>query len=170
MEDFRKTLFDFITEHTQDGNEEAMASVLNKHFNKRHEDSFDRETFTKDIDLIASMLKPDAAAEFRKMINPFGETEESGDQREILNVLRQPNKLKWKDDYSKSSPDEIRAAFECSDKAHEMKCDCWNTNCVFFGDCRKCIVFHLSLKQFPTCQRSLLGDLEEHYILFSRDK
>jgi hypothetical protein len=24
--------------------------------------------------------------------------------------------------------------------------------------------------QFPTCQRALLGDLEEHYIVFSRDK
>jgi hypothetical protein len=28
----------------------------------------------------------------------------------------------------------------------------------------------MCLKQFPTCQRDLLGDLEEHYIEFSRDK
>jgi hypothetical protein len=96
--------------------------------------------------------------------------EESGEPQELKNVLEQPNKYKWRDNTPNVSKDAMREAFACSKKAHEMKCDCWNTHCVIYGDCRKCIVFHLSLKQFPTCQRALLGDLEEHYIAFSRDK
>jgi hypothetical protein len=170
MEDGQKLFFDFIMERAQDGKKEAMAEALEENFRPPQEGSFDPDAFQKGIEVITSMLKPEAAAEFHKMMNPFGDMEESHEPQELKNVLKQPNKFKWRDNTPKVTSDEMRAAFSCSKIAHEMKCDCWNTHCVFYGDCRKCIVFHLCLKQFPTCQRALLGDLEEHYIAFSRDK
>jgi hypothetical protein len=168
MEDGQKVFADFIMERVQDGKQEAMAAALEVFF-KPQEGSFDPDAFKSNLEVITSMLKPEAVIEFQKMMNPFGDME-NGEPPEIKNVLEQPDKDKWKDDAQKFTKEEIRAAFACSKRAHEMKCDCWNTNCVFYGDCRKCIVFHLCLKQFPTCQRALLGDLEEHYIVFSRDK
>jgi hypothetical protein len=170
MDDGQKMFFDFIMERTQDGKKEAMAEALEENFRPPQEGGFDPEAFKRGMALITSLMKPEAAAEFQKMMmSPFGGMEEGGDPPEIKNALQQPNKLKWRDQTAEVSKDEMRAAFSCSKKAHEMKCDCWNTNCVFYGDCKKCIVFHLCLKQFPTCQRALLGDLEEHYIVFSRD-
>jgi hypothetical protein len=170
MEDGQKMFSDFIMERTQDGKQEAMTAALEAHFRPPQEGGFDPDAFKRGIEVITSLLKPEAVTEFQKMMDPFGGMEESGEPQEIKNMLEQPNKNKWRDNTPNVSKDEMRAAFACSNKAHEMKCDCWNTNCVFFGDCRKCIVFHLCLKQFPTCQRALLGDLEEHYIAFSRDK
>ena len=170
MEDGQKMFFDFIMERTQEGKKEAMAAALEENFKPPQEGNFDPDAFKRGIEVITSMLKPEAVPEFQKMMNPFGDMEESGEPLEIKNVLEQPNKYKWRDNTPNVSKDQMREAFACSKKAHEMKCDCWNTHCVIFGDCRKCIVFHLCLKQFPTCQRALLGDLEEHYIVFSRDK
>jgi hypothetical protein len=167
MDDGQKVFFDFIMERTQDGKQEAMAAALEAHFKPPEESGFDPDAFMKGIEVIISMLKPEAVPEILKMMDPFGGMEDSDEPIEIKDVLKQPNKEKWRDNTPK---EEMRAAFACSKKAHEMKCDCWNTNCVFYGDCRKCIVFHLCLKQFPTCQRALLGDLEEHYIEFSRDQ
>ncbi|NLL38425.1 MAG: hypothetical protein GX254_02395 [Clostridiales bacterium] len=169
MENGPKMFFDFIMERTQEGKQEEMEVALKEFFKPPQEGSFDPEAFKRGIEHITSMLKPEAVKEFQRMMNPFGDMDD-GEPPEIKNVLKQPNKDKWRDDFSKCSKDELREAFQYSKKAHEMKCECWNTNCVFYGDCRKCIVFHLCLKQFPTCQRSLLGDLEEHYIIFSRDK
>ena len=160
---------DFIMERTQDGKQEEMAAALEEHFKPPQEGGFDPDAFKRGIEVITSMLKPEAVPEFQKMMNPFGD-EDSDEPIEIKNVLKQPDKNKWRDNTPNVSKDEMREALACSKRAHEMKCDCWNTGCVFFGDCKKCIVFHLCLKQFPTCQRSLLGDLEEHYIVFSRDK
>ena len=170
MENRQKIFHDFIMERTQDGRQEAMAAALEKHFRPPKDGSFDPDAFKKGIEVITSMLKPEAVPEFQKMMDPFADMDESGEPPEIKNMLKQPDRYKWGDSTPDISKDEMRAALECSKKAHEMKCDCWHTQCVFFGDCRKCIVFHLCLKQFPTCQRSLLGDLEEHYIVFSRDK
>ena len=170
MENSQKVFFDFIMERTQDGKKEAMAAALEENFRPQQEGNFDPEAFKRSIEVITSMLKPEAVPEFQKMMNPFGDMEESSEPPEIKNVLKQPNKFKWRDNPPNVSKDEMRAAFAYSKKAYEMKCDCWNTHCVFHGDCRKCIIFHLCLKQFPTCQRALLGDLEEHYIVFSRDK
>ena len=170
MENGQKRLFDFILEHTQDGKHEAMKVALKENFRPPQEGNSDPGALRRGIEVITSMLKPEAVAEFHKMMNPFGDMEESGEPQDLKNVLEQPNKYKWKDNTPTVTKDEMREAFACSKKAHEMKCDCWNTHCVIFGDCRKCIVFHLCLKQFPTCQRALLGDLEEHYIVFSRDK
>ena len=170
MENGQKIFFDFIMERTQDGKQEEMAAALEEHFRPPREGSFDPDAFKRGIEVITSMLKPEAVPEFQKMMDPFADLDNSDEPIEIKNMLEQPNKYKWRDNTPDVSKDEKRAALACSKKAHEMKCDCWNTQCVFFGDCRKCIVFHLCLKQFPTCQRSLLGDLEEHYIVFSRDK
>ncbi len=170
MDNGQKVFRDFIMERTQDGKQEEMAEALKGFFKPPQEGSFDPEAFKKGLELIFSLMKPEAVPELQKMMNPFGGMEESSEPPEIKNVLEQPNKYKWRDNSPEVSKDQMREAFAFSKKAHEMKCDCWNTHCVFYGDCKKCIVFHLCLKQFPTCQRSLLGDLEEHYIVFSRDK
>lgn len=168
MENGQKMFHDFIMERTQDGKQEAMAAALKEQFKPPQEGSFDPDAFKKGMETIMSMLKPEAVPELQKMMNPFGG--DDNEPAEIKNALEQPNKLKWKECYPEATKDEMREAFACSKRAHDMKCDCWNTHCVFYGDCKKCIVFHLCLKQFPTCQRALLGDLEEHYIVFSRDK
>src|SRR5690554_6869095 len=156
MENGQKVFFDFIMERTQDGKQEAMKAALGEFFRPPQEGNSDPDAFKKGIELITSMLKPEAVIEFQKMMNPFSDMEENDEPIEIENVLKQPNKYKWQDDWQKFSKEKLRKAFKYSEKAHEMKCDCWNTHCVFFGDCRKCIAFHLCLKQFPTCQRSLL--------------
>jgi len=89
---------------------------------------------------------------------------------EQKNVLEQKNKYKWRDNPPKVTREEMEAAFKCAAEAENLKCDCWNTNCPFIDNCKKCIVFHLSLKQFPTCMRDLLGELEEYYIAKSQGK
>jgi hypothetical protein len=169
MENDQKMFFNFIMERTQDGKQEAMASALEKSFKPPQEDRFDPDALRKGIEVITSMLKPEAVAEVRRMMDPFGDMDKSSPPPEIKNMLAQPNRYKWRDNTPHVSKDKMREAQAYADKAHEMKCDCWN-HCALFGDCRKCIVFHLYMGQFPTCQRALLGDLEEHYILFSRDK
>ena len=78
---------------------------------------------------------------------------------EQKNILEQKNKYKWRDNPPKVLRGDIHEAFKCGAEAENLKCDCWNTNCPYFGNCRKCIVFHLCLKQFPTCQRDTLEEL-----------
>ena len=172
MDDGQNMFFDFILERTPDENREAMVEFLQEAFKPPEDGSFDPEAFQRNTEIIMSMLTPEGAEEFQQMMaNPFGGDDEELDE-ELLhkNWLGQPNRDKWREDTSEASVEEIRFAYACARDACDMECDCWNTGCVYFGDCRKCIVFHLCLKQFPTCQRSLLGDLEEHYIVFSRDK
>jgi hypothetical protein len=162
--------FDFIMERVRDDKKEEMSEFLKEAFKPPENGSFDPDAFQKSNEVIISMLKPEGAEEFRKMMNPFGDMEDYDESQEDKNWLEQPDKFKWRDNSPKAATADMRAAFACSKKADGMKCDCWNSHCQFHGNCRKCIVFHLALKQFPTCQRSLLGDLEEHYIIFSRDK
>jgi hypothetical protein len=169
-ENGQNMFFDFVIERTQDDKKEAMAEFLKDAFKPPEDGNFDPEAFQKNNEIILSMMKPEGAEEFRKMMNPFDDTEEIDEALLQKNWLEQPDKFKWRDTSPEVSRDEMRAAFACSKAADEMQCECWNTNCPFYGDCRKCIVFHLCLRQFPTCQRSLLGDYEEHYIAFSRDK
>ncbi|MDR0858768.1 MAG: hypothetical protein LBN97_07050 [Oscillospiraceae bacterium] len=160
---------DFILERTQDDKKETMTEFLKEAFKPPENGNFDPEAFQKSNEVIISMMTPEGAAEFRKMMAPpdMGDYDETLEQK---NWLEQPNKFKWRDNSPEVSADEMRAAFACSKRADGMKCECWNTHCQFHGNCRKCIVFHLALRQFPTCQRASLGDLEEHYIVFSRDK
>jgi len=163
--------FSFIIERTQDDKKEAMAGFLKEAFKPPEDGNFDPDGFRKINEVIMSMLKPEAAEEFRKMMNPFDDEADEIDETLMeKNYLAQQNKDKWRNDSQNISRDEMRAALACSRDADKMKCDCWNTYCQFYGNCRKCMVFHLCLRQFPTCQRSLLGEYEEHYIAFSRDK
>lgn len=166
MDSARKKLYDFIMERAQEGKREQMEAALEDFF-KPPQGPPDPEVFRRRIEAVTALLKPEAVPEFHRMIDPFGG--DDGEPVEIKNPLRQPNREKWRDHYKDVPKEKLREAFECAKHAHEMQCDCWHTHCVIFGDCKKCIVFHLNLKQFPTCQRSLLGDLEEHYIVFSRD-
>ena len=168
MENGQKLFYDFIMERTREGKKEEMEAVLEDFFRPPQEGEGDPAAFQKRIEAITALLRPEAVSEFHKMIDPFGG--DDAEPVEIINPLCQPNREKWRDHYKDASKEELREAYECAKQAHNMQCDCWHTHCVLFGDCKKCIVFHLCLKQFPTCQRSLLGDLEEHYIIFSRDK
>jgi len=83
---------------------------------------------------------------------------------ERKNVLEQKNKLKWKEHPPKVTREQMAAAFECAADAENMSCDCWNTACRYYGNCRACVVFHLYLKQLPTCQRDAFEGLDELYI------
>ena len=84
---------------------------------------------------------------------------------EKSNVLQQPNKLKWRDNPPRNmTRDDMVAALECANCADDYECDCWNTTCVYFGKCRACMVFHLRLKQLPTCARDAFEGLEELYL------
>ena len=89
---------------------------------------------------------------------------------EQKNVFEQKNKYKWRDNPPKVSREEMVAALEYSAGADNLKCDCWNTACRYYDNCRACLVFHLYLEQFPTCQRDLFGELEEYYIAKTREK
>ena len=84
------------------------------------------------------------------------------------NILEQKDKFKWRDNPPRNlSPEKMKTAFECAAKADNLKCDCWHTKCPYFGDCRKCVVFHMCLDQLPTCQRSMWPELEETYLIKS---
>jgi len=83
--------------------------------------------------------------------------------QEDKNILAQPNKFKWRENPPKVNGMEMRVAMACANKADQLECDCWNTKCPNFGDCRKCVVYEMCLKQLPTCQRELLAELEAHY-------
>ncbi len=169
MDNGQKMFFDFIMQRTQDSKQEAMAAALEENFKPPQGDRFDPDALRRRIEVITSMLKPEAVAEVQRMMDPFGDMDKNSPPPEIKNMLAQPNRYKWRDSTPKVSKEKMREAQAYAEKAHEMKCDCWN-RCALFGDCKKCIVFHLYMDQFPTCQRALLGDLEEHYIAFSRDK
>ena len=172
MDDRQNSLFDFIMERTPDESKATMEDFLATAFKPPENGSFDPEAFRKNNEIILSMLTPEGAEEYQqRLANPFGNDSEELDE-EVLqkNWLAQPNKDIWRDEASDASIEEVRFAYACARDADKMKCDCWNTGCQYFGNCRKCIVFHLCLKQFPTCQRALLGDLEDHYVVFSRDK
>ena len=79
------------------------------------------------------------------------------------NILAQPDKFKWRENPPKVKPGEMRLAIECGKAADKLNCDCWNTKCPNFGDCRKCIVYEMCLKRLPTCQLELYEQLKEHH-------
>ncbi|HEY96267.1 MAG TPA: hypothetical protein G4O15_15160 [Dehalococcoidia bacterium] len=67
MENGQKMLFDFIMEHTQDGKQEAMKAALKENFRPPQESKFDPDALKRGIEVITSMLKPEAVAEFHKI-------------------------------------------------------------------------------------------------------
>ena len=87
------------------------------------------------------------------------------DMSEHENVLEQKDKFKWRDNPPTNlTREDMDKAFKCAAVADDFKCDCWHTGCVYFGNCRACVVFHLCLKQLPTCQRDAFDGLEELYL------
>ena len=89
---------------------------------------------------------------------------------EEKNILEQPNKFKWREHPPKVGPGEMRGAMASGRAADKFECECWNTKCPNFGDCRKCVVYEMCLKQLPTCERYLLEKLKEHHITHSGEK
>ncbi|MDR0861604.1 MAG: hypothetical protein LBN30_02370 [Oscillospiraceae bacterium] len=87
-----------------------------------------------------------------------------------VNILAQPNKEKWLQNPPSVKPGDMRAAIACANKADGLECDCWNTKCAHHGDCRKCIVYEMCLKQLPTCARDLYAELQEHHAAYTAGK
>ena len=83
---------------------------------------------------------------------------------EHKNMLEQKDKYRWRDTPPKVTREGMAAALACSADTEAHKCDCWNTGCVYFGNCKACIVFHMCLDQFPTCQREMLEEWGVDYI------
>jgi len=84
--------------------------------------------------------------------------------QEQKNVLKQKNKYRWRDHPPKIDRDEVAAAFACADDKESNKCDCWHTACRYYDNCKACLVFHMRLNQFPTCQRDMLEEWGVDYI------
>lgn len=81
------------------------------------------------------------------------------DAAPLKNFLEQPNQWKWRYNPPVVMRGDAKEAFQAGFQAEKMKCQCWNKRCPFYGNCRKCIVFHMALKQFPTCQRAMLEEV-----------
>jgi hypothetical protein len=84
--------------------------------------------------------------------------------QEEKNILEQPNKFKWRENPPKVTPKEMRVAMMAAREADKFECDCWNTKCPNYGDCRKCVVFEMCLNQLPTCLRDLHEELQRHFL------
>ena len=78
---------------------------------------------------------------------------------EPKNILDQPDPLTWLRYPPKKLRGDMKGAFQMAAEADTYECTCWNKKCPYHGDCRKCIVFHMALKQFPTCQRAMLEEM-----------
>ncbi len=74
-------------------------------------------------------------------------------------ILKQPDPAKWLRQPPKVMRGDMKEAFRIGAEAEKYKCNCWNRKCPFFGNCRKCIAFHMALKQIPTCQREMICEL-----------
>lgn len=95
----------------------------------------------------------------------FGEMPDFPEATEDNNLLTQEDPLRWLRQHPKVMRGDMRAAFKYAGEAEKYKCTCWNKRCPFYGNCRKCIVFHMSLKQIPTCQRDMVVELMRDGIL-----
>ena len=81
------------------------------------------------------------------------------DATEDENVLKQEDPARWLRQPPKKMRGNMRMAMTYGREADKYKCTCWNKRCPFYGDCRKCIVFHMALKQIPTCQRDMIVEM-----------
>ncbi|MBR4692716.1 MAG: hypothetical protein IKP17_08150 [Oscillospiraceae bacterium] len=91
-----------------------------------------------------------------------GAPADSGEEEETTaenNILRQPDPAKWLRQPPKKMRGDMRRAMKLGNEAEKYNCTCWNKNCPFYGNCRKCIVFHMALKQIPTCQREMVIEM-----------
>lgn len=80
-------------------------------------------------------------------------------------VFFQKDPQKWMHQPPKIMRNDMRKAFKVGREADSYKCTCWNKKCPFYGDCRKCLAFHLSLEQIPTCQREMVTEIYKNGIL-----
>ena len=78
---------------------------------------------------------------------------------EFKDLLKQSDRNKWRYCGPTKMRVSAKEAMQRGRDAVKMECSCWNEHCPFHGNCRKCIVFHMSQKQFPTCQRAMLTEL-----------
>ena len=115
--------------------------------------NFDPSKLPKDFD--PSKIDPSKMPPPPKMESPKELAQGTPDK----NWLEQPDKNKWRFNGPSVMRGDMRDAMRYGAQAEKMKCDCWNTHCPFYGNCRKCIVFHKVLKQFPTCLRAQLTEL-----------
>ena len=84
---------------------------------------------------------------------------------EQKNILKQRDKYKWRENPPKNfTREDIEEAFALAADTECQKCDCWNTSCPYYDDCKACLVFHMRIDQFPTCQRAMLEDWGVDYI------
>ena len=84
---------------------------------------------------------------------------------EHKNLLEQKDKFRWRDNPPTNiTRDDMAIAFELAGDTETQKCTCWNTSCVYYDNCKACIVFHMSLDQFTTCQREKLEAWGVDYI------
>ena len=107
---------------------------------------FDPSKLPKDFD-------PSKMPPMPKMEEPETNTTETE------NLLKQEDPLRWMRQPPKKMRGDMRMAMAYGREADKYKCTCWNKRCPFYGDCRKCIVFHMSLKQIPTCQRDMVVEM-----------
>ncbi len=108
--------------------------------------AFDPSKMPKDFD--PSKLPP-----MPKMEEPETNTTETE------NLLKQEDPARWLRQPPKKMRGDMRMAMAYGREAEKYKCTCWNKGCPFYGNCRKCIVFHMALKQIPTCQRDMIVEM-----------
>lgn len=90
---------------------------------------------------------------------PMQPDTEGSDATPDNNLLTQADPETWLRQPPKKIRGDMRKAFKYAGEAETYNCNCWNKQCPFHGNCRKCIVFHMALKQVPTCQRDMLVEM-----------
>ena len=113
------------------------------------DEKFDPSKMPKDFD--PSKLPPPPPMDFSNL--------EGAETTAEDNLLRQPDPAKWLRQPPKKMRGDMRLAMKFGAEAEKYNCTCWNKHCPFYGNCRKCIVFHMALKQIPTCQREMIIDM-----------
>ncbi len=108
--------------------------------------AFDPSKMPKDFD-------PSKMPPMPKMEEPETNTTETE------NLLKQEDPARWLRQPPKKMRGDMRMAMAYGREAEKYKCTCWNKGCPFYGNCRKCIVFHMALKQIPTCQRDMIVEM-----------
>lgn len=123
-----------------------------------------------DIIVRSARISDTLKAELGMMSNKYNSEYEwlQGVRNHLKEIINAPEE--YVDYWNLQEPGEMRTAMASARQADKFKCDCWNTKCPNFGDCRKCLVYEMCLKQLPTCQRDLLEELQQHYNSHSGDK
>jgi len=83
----------------------------------------------------------------------------------VPNLLQQEDPEIWHRQPPHKLRGDMRYAMRAASHADEMHCNCWNTRCPVHDNCKACIVFHIALKQIPTCLRATVIDLLKEGVL-----